>query len=124
MAVTHQGERGCGVAELLLGVVLALVVLAGLLGALAAGSAALARAGRRTEASDTLQLTTEALLFDLRRAGFDPRGDRGPGGAAPSARSRARRGRSLAVQPSVPVRTRARKMSSSQRCPVRSASSS
>jgi hypothetical protein len=73
MAVTSARDRGCGVAELLLGMTLALVVLAGLLGALAVGSAALTSAGRRTEASDTLQLATEALRFDVRRAGFDPR---------------------------------------------------
>jgi Tfp pilus assembly protein PilW len=73
MAVTSARDRGCGVAELLLGMTLALVVLAGLLGALAVGSAALTSAGRRTEASDTLQLATEALLIDVRRAGFDPR---------------------------------------------------
>ena len=72
MAVNRRRTRGCGLVELLLGVALGLGVLAGLLGALAAGSAALTRAGARTETSDTLQLATEALLFDVRRAGYDP----------------------------------------------------
>jgi Tfp pilus assembly protein PilW len=73
MALRRHRVRGCGAVELLLGVMLGLLVLSGLLGTLAAGSAALARAGRRAEASDTLQLAAEAVFFDVRRAGFDPR---------------------------------------------------
>ncbi len=67
-------ERGAGLVELLVAAVLAVVVLGMLTAAVAGGARLLTTAGRRGEAEDTAQLALEALLFDVRRAGYDPRG--------------------------------------------------
>jgi len=67
-------RRGTGLVELLVATVLATVVLGMLTAAVGGGARLLATAGRRGEAEDTAQLAVEALLFDVRRAGYDPRG--------------------------------------------------
>lgn len=67
------GCRGTGVVELLVAAVLAMVALAMLTAAVGGGARVLALAGRRSEAEDTAQLAVEALVFDVRRAGYDPR---------------------------------------------------
>src|SRR5581483_774100 len=73
-AAVSAAERGAGLVELLVAAVLAVVVLGMLTAAVAGGARLLTTAGRRGEAEDTAQLALEALLFDVRRAGYDPRG--------------------------------------------------
>ena len=67
-------RRGSGLLELLLAILLGSAALTALAGIVAPAGRYLQRAGLRAESSDTIQLATEALLFDIRRAGFDPRG--------------------------------------------------
>lgn len=67
-----SGRRGAGLAELLVGATLVLVVLAALAAGVAAGGRLLLRAGARAETEDTVHLALEALRFDVRRAGWDP----------------------------------------------------
>jgi Tfp pilus assembly protein PilW len=66
--------RGTTLVELLMGAVLALVALAILTAAVASGARLLVAAGARGELEDTAQLTLEAFIFDLRRAGYSPTG--------------------------------------------------
>jgi len=57
-----------------MGYLLGMLVLSTLAAAVAAGARLLIATARRAEAEDTAQLAIEALAFDVRRAGFDPRG--------------------------------------------------
>jgi hypothetical protein len=59
-------------AELLVGTVLGLAVLAVLTSAVAVAGRMLIAAGARAEGEDTAQLAMEAFRFDVRRAGWDP----------------------------------------------------
>ena len=68
----RPAERGTGLAELLVGTALGLVVLSLLTFAVATGSRLLAACGARGEAEDTAHLALEAFAFDARRAGYDP----------------------------------------------------
>jgi len=65
-------SRGATLVELLVGSALALVVLAAALGGMASGADALAAIARRAAADEAVVLVSEALRFDVRRAGFDP----------------------------------------------------
>jgi hypothetical protein len=64
--------RGAGLLDLLVGLVLAGLALAVLVGAAGTGGRLLVNAGRRAEVEDTAQLAVESFAFDVRRAGFDP----------------------------------------------------
>lgn len=66
------GRRGLALAELLVGTVLGLAVVAGLTAAVGVAGRMLVTAGIRAESEDTAQLAMEALLLDVRRAGYDP----------------------------------------------------
>ena len=63
-------RRGFALLELLVGATLALISLAALAAAIATGGRLLASAGTRGEAEDTVALAADALVFDVRRAGF------------------------------------------------------
>lgn len=65
-------RRGATLVDLLVGSVLALLVLAAVLAGMASGARALAAIARRATADEAVVLVTEALRFDVRRAGFDP----------------------------------------------------
>jgi Tfp pilus assembly protein PilW len=65
---------GSTVVELLVASTLALVVLTALTAAIGAGNRLLASVGARGQAEDIAQLALEALVFDVRRAGYDPAG--------------------------------------------------
>ena len=67
-----SGRRGMVLAELLVGTALGLAVLAGLTAAVGIAGRMLVVAGIRAESEDTAQLAMEALLLDVRRAGYDP----------------------------------------------------
>ena len=67
-----RGRRGVTLVELLVGTALGLVVLVALTAAVGVGGRMLVGAGLRAESEDTAQLAVEALLFDVRRAGYDP----------------------------------------------------
>ena len=64
--------RGTTLVELLVGTALGLAVLGFLTAAVAVAGRMLVASGTRAESEDTAQLAMEALLFDLRRAGWDP----------------------------------------------------
>ena len=64
--------RGTTLAELLVGTALGLAVLAGMTTAVGVAGRTLVTAGIRAESEDTAQLAMEALLLDVRRAGWDP----------------------------------------------------
>jgi len=64
--------RGTTLVELLVGTALGLAVLAFLTAAVGVAGRMLVGSGARAESEDTAQLAMEALLFDLRRAGWDP----------------------------------------------------
>ena len=66
------GRRGLAIAELLVGTALGLAVLAGLTAAVGVAGRMLVAASVRAESEDTTQLAMEALLLDVRRAGYDP----------------------------------------------------
>ena len=68
----RRARRGSSLIDLLVGTALGLGVLSLLTAAVAGGGRLLGAAGARGEAEDTAQLVTEALAFDVRRAGFDP----------------------------------------------------
>ena len=65
-------RRGAMMAELLVGTALGLAVLAVLTAAVGVAGRMLVASGTRAESDDTVQLAMEALLFDVRRAGYDP----------------------------------------------------
>jgi Tfp pilus assembly protein PilW len=66
-------ERGATLVELLVGTALGLAVLAVLTTAVGITGRMLVASGARAESEDTAQLAVEALLFDVRRTGWDPR---------------------------------------------------
>ena len=66
-------KRGAGLVELLAAMLLATVVLGAATRAIGIGGRLHGLLGRRGEVEDTLQLAVEALVFDVRRAGYDPR---------------------------------------------------
>jgi len=63
---------GFMLAELLVGTALGLAVLAVSTAAVGVAGRMLVASGTRAESEDTALLAIEALLFDLRRAGYDP----------------------------------------------------
>lgn len=67
-----RGRRGVTLVDLLVGTVLGLAVLAVMTAAVGVAGRMLVVSGARAESEDTAQLAMEALLFDLRRAGWDP----------------------------------------------------
>jgi Tfp pilus assembly protein PilW len=67
-----RGRRGTTIAELLVGTALGLAVLAMLTAAVGVAGRMLVAAGTRAETDDTAALAMEALLLDVRRAGWDP----------------------------------------------------
>lgn len=71
-AARREGGRGFGVAELLVGATIGLLVLGALTAALGAGGRLLLGTGLRLEADDVAVSAAEALAFDVRRAGWDP----------------------------------------------------
>jgi len=66
-------SRGFSLLDLLVGLTLGLVVLAAITAAVGAGGRLLRNAAARGEGEDTTQMAVEALTFDVRRAGYDPR---------------------------------------------------
>ena len=66
-------SRGFGLLDLLVGLALGLAVLAAITTAVGAGGRLLRNAAARGEGEDTAQTAVEALTFDVRRAGYDPR---------------------------------------------------
>jgi len=64
--------RGATLVDLLVGSVLALLVLAAVLAGIASGARALTAIARRVADDEAVVLVTDALRFDVRRAGFDP----------------------------------------------------
>jgi len=68
-----RSDGGFTIVELLVGTALSLVLLTALTGAVGAGGRVLTALGRRGELEDTADLALEALAFDVRRAGYDPR---------------------------------------------------
>jgi len=68
-----RSDGGFTIVELLVGTTLSLVLLTALTGAVGAGGRLLTALGRRGELEDTADLALEALAFDVRRAGYDPR---------------------------------------------------
>jgi Tfp pilus assembly protein PilW len=69
-----MSRRGSAVVELLVGSTLSLLVVGALTAAIGAGSRLLLSVGGRAQAEDIVHLTIEALVFDVRRAGYDPSG--------------------------------------------------
>jgi len=67
-----RSRRGATLVELLVGTALGLAVLAVMTAAVGVAGRMLVATGTRAESEDTAQLAMEALLFDLRRAGWDP----------------------------------------------------
>ena len=71
--------RGCwdrggfALVELLVGTGLALAALGALTAAIACGGRLLVRGAARGEVEDVAHIAVEALTFDVRRAGYDPR---------------------------------------------------
>jgi Tfp pilus assembly protein PilW len=65
-------RRGFALLELLVGTALGFVALAALTATVGIGARLLSTGGLRAEMEDTAQLALEALLFDVRRAGYDP----------------------------------------------------
>jgi Tfp pilus assembly protein PilW len=68
----REHARGATLVDLLVGSALALLVLAATLAGMASGGHALAAIARRAAADEAVVLVTDALRFDVRRAGFDP----------------------------------------------------
>jgi Tfp pilus assembly protein PilW len=68
----RRRTRACGLLDLLVGLALGLLVLGGLVAAVAAGARLVVVAAVRAEVEDTAHLALEALTFDVRRAGWDP----------------------------------------------------
>jgi len=66
-------SRGFGLLDLLVGMALGLVVLGAITAAVGTGGRLLRNASARGEGEDTTQMAVEALTFDVRRAGYDPR---------------------------------------------------
>lgn len=66
-------NRGVGLVELLVAMLLTGVVLGAASRAVGIGGRLHGLVGRRGEAEDTVHLAAEALIFDLRRTGYDPR---------------------------------------------------
>lgn len=66
-------RAGFGLLDVLVGMALGLVVLAAITAAIGAGGRLLQNASARGEGEDTTQMAVEALTFDVRRAGYDPR---------------------------------------------------
>jgi Tfp pilus assembly protein PilW len=66
-------SRGLGLLDLLVGLTLGLVVLAAITTTVGAGGRLLRNAAARGEGEDGAQAAVEALTFDVRRAGYDPR---------------------------------------------------
>jgi hypothetical protein len=85
--VTAARAAGIGVVELLVGTALGLVVLSLLTALVGVGGRLLLASGARGEVEDTVQIALEALLFDARRAGYDP----GAAGIEPLTEARADR---------------------------------
>ncbi|HXJ36719.1 MAG TPA: hypothetical protein VMS22_22005 [Candidatus Eisenbacteria bacterium] len=73
--MTHRARRARGtmLVELLAGLTLGALVLAVAMTATASGVRLLSRLSLHAEVDDTAQLAVEAFLFDVRRAGDDPR---------------------------------------------------
>lgn len=69
-----MSRRGSTLLELLVASTLALLVLAALTAAIGTGGRLLASVGARGQAEDIAHLVVEALVFDVRRAGYDPAG--------------------------------------------------
>jgi Tfp pilus assembly protein PilW len=67
-------RRGSTLVELLVASALALLVLGLLTSAIGHGGRLLASMGARGQAEDIVQGAIEALVFDVRRAGYDPAG--------------------------------------------------
>ena len=65
-------QHGASLIEALVAAAIGILMLSALTAALAGGTRALVRGAARAEASDTSGLATEAFLFDVRRAGYDP----------------------------------------------------
>jgi Tfp pilus assembly protein PilW len=68
----REATKGATLVDLLVGSVLALLVLAAALAGMASGGRALAAVAHRVAADEAVVLVTDALRFDVRRAGFDP----------------------------------------------------
>jgi Tfp pilus assembly protein PilW len=71
--MSRSRSQGFGLLDLLVGLMLGLVVLAATTAAVGAGGKLLRNAAARGEGEDTAQMAVEALTFDVRRAGYDPR---------------------------------------------------
>jgi Tfp pilus assembly protein PilW len=71
--LNRRSSRGFGLLDLLVGMALGLVVLGAITAAVGAGGRLLRNSSARGEGEDTTQMAVEALTFDVRRAGYDPR---------------------------------------------------
>ncbi len=69
----ERAVRGATLLDLLVGTALGMAVLSALTAAVVVGARLLTTAGARGEGEDNVQLAVEALAFDVRRAGYDPR---------------------------------------------------
>jgi Tfp pilus assembly protein PilW len=68
------GTRGTTLLDLLVGTALGLTALGALTASIAGGGRLLIQGGARGELEDVTHIAVEALAFDVRRAGWDPRG--------------------------------------------------